>query len=246
MIMGIHLMDNFNAPYYAKNVKEFWQRWHISLSGWFRDYLYIPLGGNRKGKLRKECNLLAVFAVSGLWHGASSAFILWGILNGIYQIIGDIKVVIIKNIERIRERWQQFTEVQEDYAEIRFSTKIFQTIFTFMLITFAWLFFRAGGAKAAIEIIKHMVSVNNWIIFFDGSLYELGVARNYMNVLFISIILLFFIDFHKYHGKDVTDIFLRQGWCFRVMCIMLLIFTILLYGCYGELYDTQQFIYFQF
>lgn len=246
LIMGIHLMDNFNAPYYAKSVKEFWQRWHISLSGWFRDYLYIPLGGNRIGMLRKECNLLVVFAVSGLWHGASLAFILWGILNGIYQVIGDMSFVIKKNIENVKEKWMKYAETKERYVEIQFSTKLFQTIFTFMLVTFAWLFFRAGGGKAAIEILKNMVSVNNWFIFFDGSLYELGVAKNYMNVLLISILLLFIVDFHKYHGKDIANVLLRQGWCFRVISIMLLIFTILLYGCYGELYDTQQFIYFQF
>lgn len=78
LIMGIHLMDNFHAPYFSKNIKEFWRRWHISLSGWFRDYLYIPLGGNRNGKVKKERNLLIVFTISGLWHGASLAYVLWG------------------------------------------------------------------------------------------------------------------------------------------------------------------------
>lgn len=90
LIMDIHLMDNFNAPYFAKSVKEFWRRWHISLSGWFRDYLYIPLGGNRKGSVRKQVNLLSVFMVSGLWHGASAAFIFWGLLNGIYQVVEEL------------------------------------------------------------------------------------------------------------------------------------------------------------
>ncbi|MDE6913375.1 MAG: MBOAT family protein, partial [Lachnospiraceae bacterium] len=80
LLMGIELTDNFNAPYYAQSVKEFWQRWHISLSSWFRDYLYIPLGGNRKGSVRRDCNMLAVFTVSGLWHGASWNFVLWGIV----------------------------------------------------------------------------------------------------------------------------------------------------------------------
>lgn len=94
LIMGIHLMDNFNAPYYSRSVKEFWRRWHISLSGWFRDYLYIPLGGNRKGKVRKSFNLLMVFGVSGLWHGAALSYIFWGIINGVYQLIGDIIIGI--------------------------------------------------------------------------------------------------------------------------------------------------------
>ena len=75
LILGIHLMDNFDAPYFSKDIKEFWRRWHISLSGWFRDYLYIPLGGNRKGAFRKRCNLLFVMGISGLWHGASMSFV---------------------------------------------------------------------------------------------------------------------------------------------------------------------------
>lgn len=95
-------------------------------------------------------------------------------------------------------------------------------------------------------ILRHTVGVNNWIVLFDGSLYGLGVARNYMCVLLASIAALFVIDYQKYHGKDVVNVFLNQGWWFRVICIMLMVFTILLYGCYGELYDIQQFIYFQF
>lgn len=87
-VMGFRLMDNFNCPYYSRSVSEFWRRWHISLSSWFKDYLYIPLGGNRKGKIRKYLNLLIVFSVSGLWHGAEWTFVIWGTLNGLYQIIG--------------------------------------------------------------------------------------------------------------------------------------------------------------
>lgn len=100
-------------------------------------------------------------------------------------------------------------------------------------------FFRAGELDRAIGLLAGMFSVNNWMILFDGSLYELGVAKNYMNILMASILLLFAVDYQKYRGKDVADLFLRQGWWFRVSGIMLLLFTILLYGCYGELYDVQ-------
>ena len=88
--MGFKLTENFNTPYFSRSVAEFWRRWHISLSTWFRDYLYIPLGGNRRGKARKYINVLIVFAVSGLWHGAATSFLVWGLLNGIYQVIGSI------------------------------------------------------------------------------------------------------------------------------------------------------------
>lgn len=227
LLMGIRLMDNFEAPYYARSVKEFWRRWHISLSGWFRDYLYIPLGGNRKGKVRKEANLLTVFAVSGLWHGASLSYVLWGLLNGGYQVIAEC---ITADAERVS----------------RFSRRLFQTVATFLLVTFAWLFFRAGTLRNSYAVLKNMFSVNNWTILFDGSLYGLGVEKNYMNVLVFSTLALFTVDYYKYKGKDAAALFLQQGWWFRVMVIMLMLFAILLYGCYGEMYDVQQFIYFQF
>lgn len=246
LIMGIRLMENFNAPYFSRSVKEFWRRWHISLSGWFRDYLYIPLGGNRKGKLKKEGNLLTVFAVSGLWHGASLAFVFWGILNGIYQVIEDVAREIRERTKKFLLKWQWLFGEQKKDTQKLFSGKLFQTFRTFLLVTFAWLFFRAGELDQAKELLGSMFRVNNWMILFDGSLYELGVARNYMNILLVSILLLFAVDYQKYQGKDVAELFLKQGWWFRVSGIMLLLFTILLYGYYGEMYDIQQFIYFQF
>ena len=239
LIMDIHLMDNFNAPYYAGSVKEFWRRWHISLSGWFRDYLYIPLGGSRKGTVRKQVNLLAVFMVSGLWHGASAAFIFWGLLNGIYQVVEEAAAWVKRQVSK-------YCTGLAGSCCVRFSTKVCRTVFTFLPVTFAWLFFRAGGLKEASEILGNMFSVNNWWVLFDGSMYEAGIARNYMNVMIGSILLLFVVDYQKYRGKDAADLFLKQGWWFKVTGIMLMIFTILLYGCYGELYDVQQFIYFQF
>lgn len=226
LIMNIKLTDNFAAPFFSQSIKEFWRRWHISLSNWFRDYLYIPLGGNQKGKFRTECNLLAVFTISGLWHGASFAFVFWGFLNGIYQIVE-------KFFHNITEK---------DH----FSKKLFRMIVTFVLFTFSLLFFRAGNLHAAKEVLSNMLHIKNWSILFNGSLYELGVERRYMTVLLASIFTLFAVDYHKYRKVDVAARLLEQGWWFRVLIYMLMIYTIMLYGCYGEIYDTQQFIYFQF
>lgn len=237
LLMGIHLIDNFQAPYLSRSVKEFWRRWHISLSGWFRDYMYIPLGGNRKGKMRKEGNLLAVFAVSGLWHGASLAFAAWGLLNGLYQVVSDM-------LSEIKYRIAKMVAWKINKAD--FATQLVQVIVTFMLVTFSWLFFRAGSFSNAILLLNAMLSTNNWWIFLDGSLLNLGVASNYMRVLALSIIILYVVDFFKYKGIDVADAVLRQKWWFQAGVILVIVFTILLYGCYGELYDTQQFIYFQF
>ena len=89
-VMGFKLMENFETPYFAKSVSEFWRRWHISLSSWFRDYVYIPLGGNRCSKMKKYFNLMVTFCISGLWHGANWTFVIWGCLHGIFQIFDDL------------------------------------------------------------------------------------------------------------------------------------------------------------
>lgn len=235
LVMGIRLMDNFDAPYYARSVREFWRRWHISLSGWFRDYLYIPLGGSRKGTVRKEYNRMVVFAVSGLWHGASLSFLFWGMLNGMGQVVEDLA-------EKIKRRIGN-PQIQNAAC---FSRKLCQMLCTFGFVTFAWMFFRASGLKDALLILRDMCGCMNWTIFFDGSLYELGVARQPMNMLLLAIVVLFVVDYLKYKGHDVAELFLKQDWWFRTVVIMTMVFVILLYGCYGTLYDTTQFIYFQF
>ena len=234
LTMGISLTDNFNAPYFSKSVKEFWRRWHISLSYWFRDYLYIPLGGNRKGKIRKEGNLLVVFAVSGLWHGASLSFLLWGLLNGIYQVIGSA-------VSTLKEKIGISLESKET-----FSKRILKQIVTFLLVTFAWLFFRAGNLHAALLLLKNMCSDCNWTIFYDGSIYQLGVSKDLLLVTYLAIVILAVVDWMKYKGIRVADAVLEQQWWFRTICFVGLIIVTLLFGCYGLMYDTQQFIYFQF
>lgn len=228
MTMGISLTDNFDAPYFSKSIKEFWRRWHISLSSWFRDYLYIPLGGNRKGKARKNINLLIVFGISGLWHGATVGFLFWGLLNGAYQVISDLFVPIKKRLKK--------------YCV----GNILRTVFTFSMVSFAWIFFRAEGMKEGIDIVKNMISVQNWNIFFDGSIYNIGVEREYFGILCISILILLAVDYKKYQGYDMVDRILSQGLGVRYCVEMALLVAILVFGCYGELYDAASFIYFQF
>ena len=125
-------MTNFNRPYFSSSIREFWQRWHISLSTWFRDYLYIPLGGNRRSKPRWLLNILITFVISGLWHGANWTFIAWGALNGLYIII---ELVFLKKIR----------------------LGIINVFFTFLAINFSWIFFRANNIKEAIEIIQDII-----------------------------------------------------------------------------------------
>ncbi len=133
-MLGIRTRENFNYPYFSRSIKEFWTRWHISLSSWLRDYIYISLGGNRKGNLRKNLNTLAVFLVSGIWHGSSLSFVFWGGLHGLWNMISTPK----KDNTPI---WRQ----------------ILQVLITFCGVTFTWIFFRAKDLATAFAMLKHMI-----------------------------------------------------------------------------------------
>lgn len=239
-LLGISLMDNFNAPYFAKSIKEFWRRWHISLSTWFRDYLYIPLGGNRKGEIRKHTNLLFVFAVSGLWHGASMSFVVWGILNGIYQVLSDV-------LKKITNCFRKDSEVGNVKFNMVISKNVgfLKWVGTFLIVSFTWIFFAASDMEHALNIIKAMFVIDINVIT-EGGLFSLGVDKNYTIVLGISIVILMVVDYVKYTGRNVVGILISKSLIIDAIIIILLVFSCLIFGCYGEMYDTQQFIYFQF
>ncbi len=139
-IMGFDLMKNFNRPYFALNISEFWHRWHISLSTWFRDYVYIPLGGNRVSKSRNYLNLFITFALSGIWHGASWTFFIWGSIHGFFLII---------------QKYLKFDQIEHDSIFIK---KIGLIIFNFIIVCIAWIFFRANSLSDAFIVIEKIVS----------------------------------------------------------------------------------------
>ncbi|MDO4489205.1 MAG: MBOAT family O-acyltransferase [Eubacteriales bacterium] len=235
-IMGFSLMENFNAPYLATSIRDFWSRWHISLSTWFRDYLYIPLGGNRKGRLRKALNTMIVFLVSGLWHGANWTFVFWGGLHGLYQVIGDLT----KEIRgRIAARLNVNTEC--------FSHRLLRTLVTFVLVSFAWIFFRANTITEAFSIIARIITKPTpWVLFNDG-LYKLGLARPEMNILIVGVVILFLVDLIRVIKKQTLDSFLlTQNLWFEWAVVIGLIVMIFIFGEYGPQFDAKQFIYFQF
>ena len=240
LFFGIRLMDNFNAPYFSKSIAEFWRRWHISLSGWFKDYLYIPLGGSQKGILRKQLNKMIVFFISGLWHGASLSYIIWGGLNGIYQVISDMRNYFINKDVRLYGR-KTNPRIKIECA----SKKILQCSITFIMVCFAWFFFRAGSMSNAVMIMKQVPSFN-WEIFFNGAIYNLGISKDYFRVLILAIGVLAYVDYKKYQNKDVVEIIMKQDWWFQGIIVLALLYGTLLFGCYGAEYDTNQFIYFQF
>ncbi|MDB5003737.1 MAG: hypothetical protein JWQ34_1962 [Mucilaginibacter sp.] len=162
-VLGYDLMKNFNRPYLAVSLAQFWQRWHISLSTWFRDYLYIPLGGNRVSNFRRYGNLLIVFFISGLWHGAKWTFVIWGTLNGLLLVIESML-----NISSKRGHWLK---------------TIVKTLVTFLLICVTWVFFRAPTIDNAIYILMK-------ILKFDGGLMQ-GNDHYYYAFIVVTILMLF-------------------------------------------------------
>ena len=234
-VIGVELMQNFRQPYFAQSISEFWRRWHISLSTWFRDYLYIPLGGNRKGTLRKYVNLMITFILSGLWHGASWNYVVWGGLNGVFQVLGDMKQRLMKKLPVDRL-------IRRDC----FSYRLFRRLITFALICLTWVFFRAENLGDAVGFLRQMFSVHNPWVFFDETLYTLGLNRLEMVILLLSSGLLLAVDIAHECGMSLRAWLTRQNLVFRWLIYVSAIMLILTYGVYGPGYSAAQFIYFQF
>ena len=228
-VMGFTLMQNFKQPYLAFNIKEFWRRWHISLTSWFTDYLYIPLGGNRKGEFRKYVNIFIVFTVSGLWHGASWNFIAWGVIHAIYQIIGNLRQTLVMKLTGKKEEAKCLI------------VRIGKTIVNFILVDFAWLFFCAGDFAVAVGILKQMT-----VSFHNASLLNLGLDMTNWWILIAAILLLLVVDILHEREISVMALVKKKNIVFRWILYLGLIWTTIMFGIYGVAYDTSQFIYFQF
>ncbi len=219
-IMGFDLMKNFNIPYISKSIKEFWERWHISLSSWFRDYLYIPLGGNRVKKSRWMLNLFIVFLVSGFWHGANWTFIVWGALHGTYLIL---EILLKPSTDKLIDTTSKFG-------------KFISVIITFHLAMFAWIFFRANSIEAATFALKQIFTN----LFTSFSLTGTASAPLLIYTLFIAAALFYIVDFMK-ENKRIKEVFQSSSYL-RYAVYLFLIYSILLFGNT----DKTQFIYFQF
>jgi len=229
-ILGIQLMENFKAPYLSASVSEFWRNWHISLTSWFKDYLYIPLGGSRKGTIRKYLNKMIVFLCSGLWHGASLTFVVWGGINGLYQIIEEIFTPVRKFLERQRI--------------IKSIYRVIAVIFTFVLIGFSWIFFRASTLTDAFAVIKTILYNTQLSTLLNGSILNYGLDQAHFYLMLFCIGLLFLADGWKRLGFSMQK-WLKDKWiCWIVIAVS--IFFILLFGVWGPAYSEASFIYFQF
>ncbi len=230
-ILGIDVMENFKCPYLASSIAGFWRRWHISLSTWLRDYLYIPLGGNRKGTARKYLNIMIVFLVSGLWHGAGWTFVVWGLLHGLFQVIGYI-------LKPVRDWCVNVFKVERN----AFSHRVLKVLVTFLLVNFAWVFFRASSLGEAFLIIKNSLVFTPWMLA-DGSLYKHGLDSADFFVAIVGLIIVVVTDLVNYNGFVIRERILKQGIWIRYIIVIAAIISILVFGIWGPGYDSAAFIY---
>ncbi len=233
-VYGIHLQTNFERPYLAVSVKDFWRRWHISFSSWLRDYVYIPLGGNRKGVLRKYVNLIVTFLVSGIWHGAGMQYLFWGLMHGGYQVAGEI-------LTPVRVRVRKILKIRESSSLYR----LWQRIFTFGLVTAAWVIFRAENFRAGLSMLKRIVTdITPWI-FFDGTIYTCGITAGQLGGLLFCILLVIVAE-HLQEKAKLREMLEKQHIIVRWGIYLGAIALILVLGVYGPGYDATQFLYGQF
>ena len=231
-MFGIHLVNNFNHPYFSASVKEFWHRWHMSLSFWLRDYIYIPLGGNKNGRFLKHINLIITFLVSGLWHGGSWKYVIWGLLHAFYQIVGEVK-------QEISSRYFLNKSLLLDKKLLL----TLHRIETFIIVMIAWIIFRAESFKASLDIIVSMfTNFNIWVLFND-SLFELGLNWKECIVLMISIVILGEVSHLQEKGVKLRNYFSKQNTVIRWLVYLIAIWTIWIFGSYGFGFDAQDFIY---
>ena len=229
-VMGFNLMINFKRPYLAESIAEFWTRWHISLSTWFRDYLYIPLGGNRVSVIRWCLNIMLVFMLSGLWHGANWTFIVWGLIHGIYLIVYHL-------FANAREKLKLKTE---KFSQKKFS-KLFNIVLTFLLVSVTWVFFRSENIQQALFMINHVFS--NWnIVDINQALSVWGSGRLYALVMVFFIVILIFAALYQERFGSITVLLNKQLIVVRWSVYFFLFFSIILFG----VFENIKFIYFQF
>ena len=215
-LLGIELQTNFIRPYFAKTVTDFWRRWHISLTTWFRDYIYFPLGGNRCSKSRWMLNTMIVFTVSGLWHGAAYTFIIWGAMHGACMVIE--RLVYGEKIKQISDKFS--------------ITNLLRLMLTFTIVNFAWIFFRVSNLGDVITIFRKIFTEpGRPFVDADTMVYALMFA-----------FLVFVVDFMEEHFSGKVKLMNSRYTIVRWTTYVALVVMVLLFG----VLDGGSFIYFQF
>ncbi|MFV8326004.1 MBOAT family O-acyltransferase [Flavobacterium sp. ZS1P14] len=218
-LFGLDLLRNFNYPYFSRDIAEFWRRWHISLSSWFRDYVYIPLGGSKGSKLKQVRNVFVIFLLSGFWHGANWTFIAWGFINALYFLPLLLRDKNRSNIETVQLEW--------NFSSLKVLGNMFVT---FALCCLAWVFFRAKSIGDAFDYIER--------IFTDRN-FQVQYLENERYSYEIIVLILAFILVEWNSRNQIEPISGRCSWLKMALCIM----AIIALGTYS---DYKEFIYFQF
>ena len=224
-MFGVELEDNFRRPLFSASMREYWKRWHITLSTWLRDYVYIPLGGSRGGSARRWLNIMLTFLLSGLWHGGGAKILAWGFLHAVWQIGEDIAYS--------RGRREAPGGLRRLGAQAR----------SFAYFTFTNIVFRAGDLRSAWEMIRSLFTVFNPWIWFDDSLFLLGLGWKEFAVLLLSIAVLFFVDVQQEKGVRIRTWIAGQKLPVRWGIYLAAVWAIWVFGTYGYGFDAGDFIY---
>jgi len=235
-LFGINLTENFKSPYSSKTIKEFWGRWHISLSHWLRDYIYFPLGGSRVKKWRWCLNVLIVFFISGLWHGASYNFVIWGVMHGVFQIVGGLTL-------KFRNKLWVKCKVN---PEGRLVTCL-RIGGTFVLVTFAWIFFRCGTVSESFTAIAKLFSDYSFNGAYFAATWENLQLTWYFALYFVLAIALM-LNLEKFKSEQLLNDskIYKYSWV-RYVIYVVMGFAVILSWIYLQASDIgSSFIYFQF
>ena len=227
--MGYDVMRNFRQPYLATSVADFWRRWHISLSTWFRDYLYIPMGGSRVSAKRRYFNIMVVFIVSGIWHGANMTYVLWGLLYGMYQVLGYI-------LKPLKEYGYNMLRLNKKPGLYVFMCRAY----TFILVSITWIIFRASSVSDALRDFGRMINEVHVGELFNGRLFQLGLGINNLLFVILSLVILILVDImcekkqcEVYELLNTTHVAVR--WCIYYLLIIMVLLSCNL--------STQEFLY---
>lgn len=228
-LFGFDLADNFRQPYLATSMADFWHRWHISLTSWLTDYIYIPLGGSRKGQIRRYINIALVFLISGLWHGAAWNFVAWGALHALFQIAGHMT--------------RKARESLCDRLHINRSTqgyRCLQRVCIFLLVTVAWILFRMESLRMAMDYIIRMITLFNPWALTDGTMSAFGLTASDWNICILSTAALIGVSLAREKGLRLYTAF---GAIPKALLFTFLLCMVVILGLYGGTYDASAFIY---
>ena len=233
-VLGFRLTTNFVRPFFSINITEFWTRWHVSLSRWFVNYLYIPLGGNRVGTFRRYVNIMIVFLASGLWHGADWTFLVWGGLNGMISITERLLTPL----------WRRMRMVLK-FDDRSGLMKCAQSIYVIFMFGFVQVFFRSDSIKQAVDFLRGMCRLNPYDLF-NGTLLSCGMDTVNFVITGLGFLVLFAVAWLQRDGSSLRTRIDTQPLVLRWGLVIAAIAVVVLFGVYGPGFNAGKFIYFQF